>query len=135
MELDKNTMRKLRQLILFAILAAAVVMKYEKVLEILGRGVGLIFPFLMGAAIAFILNVPMRGMERHIRPGRPGRKARQMLSDLSRRRFRPESEHSLIRQCRAQKIRRQTGEFAQKAGLRKILYLENGRKILWRRCR
>ena len=29
MELDKNTMRKLRQLILFAILAAAVVMKYE----------------------------------------------------------------------------------------------------------
>ena len=39
MELDKNTMRKLRQLILFAILAAAVVMKYEKVLEILGRGV------------------------------------------------------------------------------------------------
>ena len=83
MELDKNTMRKLRQLILFAILAAAVVMKYEKVLEILGRGVGLIFPFLMGAAIAFILNVPMRGMERHIQPGRPGRWKRPLSLALS----------------------------------------------------
>ena len=37
----------------------------------------------MGAAIAFILNVPMRGMERHIRPGRPGRWKRPLSLALS----------------------------------------------------
>ena len=49
----------------FALLIV-VLWKYEEVLEVLGYVGHLIFPFLLGGAIAFVLNVPMNFIERHL---------------------------------------------------------------------
>ena len=59
-------MRKIRKLILFTALLIVVLWKYEEVLEVLGYVGHLIFPFLLGGAIAFVLNVPMNFIERHL---------------------------------------------------------------------
>ena len=66
MELNKENMRKIRELILFTALLIVVLWKYEEVLEVLGYVGHLIFPFLLGGAIAFVLNVPMNFIERHL---------------------------------------------------------------------
>lgn len=66
MELNKENMKKIRYLIAFAVLLYLGVQN----ISILGEGVrvawGFLFPFILGAAIAFILNVPMRFIERHV---------------------------------------------------------------------
>lgn len=64
--LDKETMKKIKNLILFTVLIILLGVNYQKLLVLLGDAVSIISPFLMGAAIAFILNVPMRGIERHM---------------------------------------------------------------------
>ena len=66
MELNKENMRKIRELILFTALLIVVLWKYEEVLEVLEYVGHLIFPFLLGGAIAFVLNVPMNFIERHV---------------------------------------------------------------------
>lgn len=66
MELNKENMRKIRKLILFTALLIVVLWKYEEVLEVLGYVGHLIFPFLLEGAIAFVLNVPMNFIERHL---------------------------------------------------------------------
>ena len=68
MELNKENMRKIRELILFTALLIVVLWKYEDVLAVLGFVGHLIFPFLLGGAIAFVLNVPMNFIERHLFP-------------------------------------------------------------------
>ena len=68
MELNKENMRKIRELILFTALLIVVLWKYEEVLEVLGYVGHLIFPFLLGGAIAFVLNVPMNFFQRHLFP-------------------------------------------------------------------
>ena len=66
MELKKENMRKIRWLIAFAVLLylgiqnLAVVLKYVKLLW------GLLLPFVLGGAMAFVLNVPMSFIERHL---------------------------------------------------------------------
>ena len=60
MELNKENMRKIRELILFTALLIVVLWKYEEVLEVLEYVGHLIFPFLLGGAIAFVLNVPKK---------------------------------------------------------------------------
>lgn len=66
MELNKENMRKIRWLIAFAVLLylgvqnLAVVLKYVKLLW------GLLLPFILGGAMAFVLNVPMSFIERHL---------------------------------------------------------------------
>ena len=47
MELNKENMRKIRELILFTALLIVVLWKYEEVLEVLGYVGHLIFPFLL----------------------------------------------------------------------------------------
>ena len=66
MELNKENMRKIRWLIAFAVLLylgiqnLAVVLKYVKLLW------GLLLPFVLGGAMAFVLNVPLSFIERHL---------------------------------------------------------------------
>lgn len=66
MELNKENMKKIRWLIAFAVLLylgvqnLAVVLKYVKLLW------GLLLPFVLGGAMAFVLNVPMSFIERHL---------------------------------------------------------------------
>ena len=73
MNLNKENISRIRHLILFTIAMAVLAVNYQKVLVLLGDVVGLISPFILGAAIAFILNVPMRGIEKLIAPGKEKR--------------------------------------------------------------
>ena len=69
MEFDKKTVRTVA-LAAFAVLAGYWCLQnlspIEKALKAL---MGLVSPFLLGCAIAFILNVPMRAVERHLGDG------------------------------------------------------------------
>lgn len=68
MELNKETMRKIRELIVFTAIVIVCLWKYENVLAVLGFVFHVIFPFILGGAIAFVLNVPMNFVERHLFP-------------------------------------------------------------------
>ena len=89
MELDKENMKKIRWLIAFAVLLylgvqnLGVVLKYVKILW------GLILPFILGGAMAFVLNVPMAFIERHLfgkvkeKQDKKGKAARRMARPVS----------------------------------------------------
>lgn len=66
MELNKENMSKIKQLILFAVVIVILGINYQKLLVLLGDVIKIISPFLLGAAIAFVLNVPMRSIEKNI---------------------------------------------------------------------
>ena len=66
MELNKENVRKLKELIVFTIVIMIALWKYPVVLSGLKFILNIIFPFLMGGAIAFILNVPMHFLEEKI---------------------------------------------------------------------
>lgn len=66
MELNKENMKKVMYLITFAVLLYVGVQHLDIVLEYLGGFWGLLFPFALGGAIAFVLNVPMKFLERHL---------------------------------------------------------------------
>ena len=68
MELSKETVKKIRGLIIFTALLIACFWKYDLVVAILRFVFGIIFPFVLGGAIAFVLNVPMNFIERHLFP-------------------------------------------------------------------
>jgi len=63
MELTRETMKKLALLIAFAALAFTVFEWIDSVAAALRFLGGILSPFLIGAAVAFILNVPMRFLE------------------------------------------------------------------------
>lgn len=63
MELNRETMKRIMLLILYTILLMALAFRLEKAAAFLGWMFRLIIPFLLGGAIAFILNVPMRRIE------------------------------------------------------------------------
>lgn len=64
MKLTGDTVKKIRGLVLFTIVAAVAAVHYRECLAVCGRLLHIFFPFLLGAAIAFVLNVPMRQVER-----------------------------------------------------------------------
>ena len=77
MDLNKENMRKIRELIVFTIVILIGLWKYTLIADFLGFILNIIFPFLLGGAIAFILNVPMSFLESKIfgndgKDGRPG---------------------------------------------------------------
>lgn len=59
-------MKKIRWLIAFAIILYLGIQHISVVLKYVGIFWGLLLPFIVGAAIAFVLNVPMSFLERHI---------------------------------------------------------------------
>ena len=66
MDLNKENMRKIEELIVFTIVILIALWKYTLVVDFLGFILNIIFPFLLGGAIAFILNVPMSFLESKI---------------------------------------------------------------------
>ena len=66
MKLDRETMKKLRELILFTIIILIALANYGLIFEAIRFVFGIIFPFLLGGAIAFVLNVPMSFFEKLI---------------------------------------------------------------------
>lgn len=66
MELNQETVRKIKGLILFTAVVVACLWKYKDVLALLEFVFHVVFPFILGGAIAFVLNVPMNFIERHL---------------------------------------------------------------------
>lgn len=66
MNLSKETIKEIRNLIIFTLLLLVGLWKYEMVLQALGLGLNIIFPFVLGAAIAFVLNGPMNFIQRNL---------------------------------------------------------------------
>ncbi len=66
MNLDNKSIKQLRQLILFTIVILIALWNYAIIFEWIGFAFGIIFPFLLGGAIAFVLNVPMNFLEEKI---------------------------------------------------------------------
>lgn len=66
MDLNKENLKKIRGLIFFTILIAVALWNYDKLflaVKFIGH---VIFPFALGGAIAFVLNLPMRFLEEKI---------------------------------------------------------------------
>ena len=72
MDLNKETVKKLRGLIVFTVVVLIAGINYHRLLGLFGTVVNMVLPFLLGAAIAFILNVPMRNIEK-LFPKKSGR--------------------------------------------------------------
>ncbi len=66
MELSNRTIRKIKELILFTVITIACLWKYDVVLNVLSFVIHVLFPFILGGAIAFVLNVPMNFFQRHL---------------------------------------------------------------------
>lgn len=66
MELNKDNMKKIMLLIVFTILVFVGVNNLSTVWRCISLVFHMLFPFIMGCAIAFIINLPMRSIEKHI---------------------------------------------------------------------
>ena len=66
MNFNKENMRHLRELIVITIVLLIALWNYTIVLDMIGFAGNILFPFLVGGAIAFVLNVPMSFAERNI---------------------------------------------------------------------
>lgn len=63
MNLKKENLKKIRGLIVFTVILLIALWNYSLILDVLGQGVGIVYPFLLGGAIAFVINVPMSFFE------------------------------------------------------------------------
>lgn len=63
MDLDKRRIRQIRGLIIFTVALIVLCFQIDRVIGVIKSAFGLIAPFLLGAAIAFVLNVLMRFIE------------------------------------------------------------------------
>ncbi|MDM8235479.1 AI-2E family transporter [[Ruminococcus] torques] len=66
MNLNKENMRKLRELILFTIIILIALWNYKILFDWIGASFRIILPFILGGGIAFILNIPMSFLEEKI---------------------------------------------------------------------
>ncbi len=64
MKFDKETVSRIRGLIVFTVVVAVLGVNYRSVLGVAGTAFGMLLPFVVGSGIAFLLNVPMRWIER-----------------------------------------------------------------------
>lgn len=66
MNISDEAVKKIRGLIIFAAIIIACFWKYDVVISVLAFIFHVIFPFVLGGAIAFVLNVPMNFIQRHL---------------------------------------------------------------------
>lgn len=83
MEWNKQTVRSLLFVVCGGIIFYSVLQNPSMIARALGWTMGVLAPFLLGGAIAFVLNVPMRAIERHLFPqSHRGAKLRRPLALL-----------------------------------------------------
>lgn len=68
MEISKQTKKHLMQILAFAILLYCGIEHFDVVIMVVRFVVGILMPFLIGGAIAFVLNVPMKKIEKLLFP-------------------------------------------------------------------
>lgn len=66
MDLNRENMKKIRGLILFTIVILVCLWQYASVYKAVTMVIQILFPFILGAAIAFVLNVPTHFFETHL---------------------------------------------------------------------
>lgn len=66
MEFDKISIKKLRELIVFTAFIVVALWKFDVVLDVIRAIWKILFPFALGGAIAFVINVPMSFLEKKI---------------------------------------------------------------------
>lgn len=66
MNLLKNGIKKIVMILCFVILFYEILENIGNIVNIVNGIIGLIFPFIIGGAIAFVINVPMRQIEKHL---------------------------------------------------------------------
>ena len=66
MQLDKENIRKLQGLIVFTLVILVGLLKFNVVLDGAGFLLHILFPFLLGGAIAFVLSVPMNRIDNRL---------------------------------------------------------------------
>ena len=79
MDLNKNNMKKLLAIVAFAILLLVGLQNLPSVMAFFGFLLKLIFPFLLGLGIAFVLNGPLRFVERVLFRGKEAAGFRKKL--------------------------------------------------------
>ncbi|MBQ2879588.1 MAG: AI-2E family transporter, partial [Anaerotignum sp.] len=66
MQLDKENIRKLQGLIVFTLVILVGLLRFDVVLGAVGFILHILFPFLLGGAIAFVLSVPMNRIDKRL---------------------------------------------------------------------
>ena len=66
MDLNKINIKKIRELIAFTVLLVVALWKFDVVIHVIKELWGIVFPFALGGAIAFVINVPMSFLEQKI---------------------------------------------------------------------
>ena len=61
--MSKETIKALRGLMIFAALLVLAVLHLDKVFLAIGLMLSILQPFIIGAAVAFVINIPMRAIE------------------------------------------------------------------------
>lgn len=80
--MEKETKKAIAELIVFTAVVFLVVINIKSILSVIGNGISIIMPFLIGGIIAFVLNIPMSGIEKALLAKTKGRvkKASRSLS-------------------------------------------------------
>ena len=65
-DLSKLSIKKIRNLIVFTVFLVVALWKFNVVLDVLKTIWEIIFPFVLGGAIAYVINVPMSFLEKKI---------------------------------------------------------------------
>lgn len=68
MELNNITVRKIKEIIVFTAVLLVCLWKYEMVFSVFRFILNILLPFIIGGAIAFVLNVPMNFFQRKLFP-------------------------------------------------------------------
>lgn len=66
MQFDKNTIRKIQGLIVFTLVILVGLLRFDVVLDAVKFILHILFPFILGGAIAFILSVPMNRIQKRL---------------------------------------------------------------------
>lgn len=66
MDLNKNNLKKIRGLIIFTAIVCLAVIKIDIVLKGFFFVIGILKPFIYGAVVAFVLNIPMGAIEKRL---------------------------------------------------------------------
>ena len=65
-DISKISVKKIRELIVFTVFLVVALWKFDVVLDVLKAIWEILFPFVLGGAIAFVTNVPMSFLEKKI---------------------------------------------------------------------
>lgn len=65
-DISKKSVKRIRELIVFTAFLVVALWKFNVVLDVLKAIWGIVFPFVLGGAIAFVTNVPMSFLEKKI---------------------------------------------------------------------